>query len=146
MKVNKKIFNAILAVTLLMFSNVLSAGVIIITCDQNAALLSQQFSQRWSHNTLFPWWSSYADDTMSGIFFVGGMRTSTGILPKDRNPHLVFSYAIANRFDTALFSAICVYHVGNSNMYDQDDGLEMRTQIPANNCFALGPTITCTGT
>lgn len=109
-----------------------------IVCKTDATQLSRQFAEHWEHS--WPeWWSSWAHDYISGKMLVGGMRTIENTEPHDKNPHLKFIQADVGTVDQ-VFIAICRYRIGNRELMDIDNMLEMRVMVPASLCKVVSNT------
>ncbi|GEM_PF-3618266 len=132
--------------SLLICTQAFAVQTIKIICDQNESGLDNLFiANKWVRDSM-PWYSSYAQEFMGAYSFTGGMRTIKDQYPKDPSPHLHFMKPAIDYDDERGEIIMCRYKIGNTEMMDIDNVLEMRSilYLPKDSCYVSSfNTITC---
>lgn len=107
----------------LLFLSLAHGAPVIITCDQNAQLLSRLFETHWQPNSNGPYkFVSLAEKAMRDATLSGALHSITGELPADQNPHLKFSSIVLQDVPHYnLWQIDCRYVIQNSEMQDEAD-------------------------
>jgi hypothetical protein len=121
----------IISIVSLLFLSLAQGAPVIVTCDQNAQILSQLFEKHWQPNTTGPYrFISIAEKNMRDEMLSGALHSITGELPTDQNPHLKFSSVVLQDVpDYGVWQVDCRYVIQNPEMEDEFGYLHMTAAV-----------------